>query len=143
MRVDARVESQASTPLPLTDARRVLVPLNLAPETIAPPTQGQTARFGGETMGTTWSVQCVLPESLAHVEIDRAIRAVLDEVVAQMSNWRDDSDISRFNRAAAASWVTLPQPCFEVVHTALDVARQSGGAYDPSAGPLVDLWRAS
>nr|WP_230413064.1 FAD:protein FMN transferase [Paraburkholderia antibiotica] len=110
-------------------------------------------------MGTSWSVRCVVPvdtttevaadpvddavqqrDASLDTTLDTAIRAVLDDVVAQMSNWRDDSDVSRFNQAAAGSWVSVPPACFEVVEAALAVACESGGAYDPSAGPLVDLW---
>jgi thiamine biosynthesis lipoprotein len=126
---------------------RVLVPGHLDANALAPMRGGRIASFAGETMGTTWTVLCVLPPgdvddtpSLRQRALDAAIRAVLDDVVAQMSNWRVDSDISRFNRAAAGDWVALPPACFDVVETALAVARDSGGAYDPSAGPLVDLW---
>lgn len=126
---------------------RVLVPGRLDANALAPLREGRIASFAGETMGTTWTVLCVLPPgdvgdapTAKQCVLEAAIRAVLDAVVAQMSNWRADSDISRFNRAAAGAWVALPPACFEVVQAALAVARESGGAYDPSAGPLVDLW---
>ena len=64
----------------------------------------------------------------------------LDMVVAQMSTWEADSDISRYNRAGAGSWQALPRPFFDVLRCALEVAEASGGAYDPTIGPLVDLW---
>lgn len=134
-------------PPPRADAEhepRVLVPAALDVLARSPLRSGRLAQFGGETMGTTWSVSGVLPadrESGRPDEaIDAAIRAVLDDVVAQMSNWRADSDISRFNQASAASWVDMPASCFDVVEAALAVARESGGAYDPGAGALVDLW---
>lgn len=126
---------------------RVLVPSHLDTNALVPMREGRVASFAGETMGTTWTVLCVLPPGDVGAlpgpqqrALDAAIRAALDDVVAQMSNWRADSDISRFNRAAAGAWVALPPACFEVVEAALAVARESGGAYDPSAGPLVDLW---
>lgn len=102
------------------------------------------ARFGGATMGTTWTVQCMLPIGACTDGRDAAllvaIEAVLDDVIAQMSNWRADSAISGFNCARAQTWVALPGACFAVVEAALAVARASGGAYDPTIGPLVDLW---
>jgi FAD:protein FMN transferase len=134
-----------------TNGPRVLVPGRLDASALEPVRGGRIASFTGETMGTTWTVLCVLPPgegergeqaqpSPRERALGTAIRGVLDEVVAQMSNWRDDSDISRFNRAEAGAWVALPPACFAVVEAALAVARESGGAYDPSAGPLVDLW---
>lgn len=143
---------------------RVLVPARLDAGALAPLRDGRIASYSGETMGTTWSVLCVrprasggdagdaalsnalpdavsdaLPDALSDA-LPGTIRAVLDDIVAQMSNWRADSAISRYNRAPAGAWMTLPHACFDVVSAALEVARESGGAYDPSAGPLVDLW---
>ncbi|WP_137928126.1 FAD:protein FMN transferase [Cupriavidus sp. 2SB] len=118
---------------------RVLIPVALA----APPPsvpQGQVRQWHGETMGTTWTVSAVLPANRHGDEIDAGIRAVLDNVIAEMSNWSETSDLSRFNRADGDSWVTLPQNAFIVLQAALQVARDSGGAFDPTAGPLVNLW---
>jgi thiamine biosynthesis lipoprotein len=97
-------------------------------------------RFEGETMGTTWSVNAVLPEGADERAIERGIQAELDGVVAQMSTYDDDSDLSRFNRAPAGTWQALPAGFFTVLQYALSVARDSGGAYDPTVGPLVNLW---
>jgi FAD:protein FMN transferase len=131
--------------------RRVLVPSQLVPGGIATAASGRVACFGGDTMGTTWSAQCVIRSAECRQNaidlirdqdqtIDAAIRSVLDSVIAEMSNWQDDSDISRFNCAPAGSWVALPGACFDVVETALNVARLTGGAFDPCAGPLINLW---
>lgn len=123
---------------------RVLVPIALSAPPPSPAPEGQVRRWAGQTMGTTWSVSAVLaPGQWARERadgIEAGIRAVLDGVIAQMSNWTDASDLSRFNHAPADSWVTLPDDCFAVLQAALQTARDSGGAYDPTAGPLVDLW---
>jgi thiamine biosynthesis lipoprotein len=99
--------------------------------------------LGGPTMGTRWSVKFWHPIgtlSPSHVVLREAIDAVLATVVRQMSPWEPDSDISRFNRAAAGQWLALPEPFFTVLHSSLALARDSGGAYDPTVGPVVDLW---
>ncbi|ALS62699.1 FAD:protein FMN transferase [Pandoraea norimbergensis] len=136
------------TPLDLSvDARyepRVLVPLQMTSAGVQPHVGGRLRHLAGQTMGTTWSVAYVQPSDVADTSddggTDACIRAVLARVDAQMSNWREDSDISAFNRADAGQWIELPDEAFHVLETALRVARESGGAYDPSAGPLVDLW---
>jgi len=136
------------TPLDLSATARheprVLVPLQMTSAGVQPHAGGRLKHLAGQTMGTTWSVAYVQPPDVANAleqaGIDESIRAVLARVDAQMSNWRDDSDISAFNRAAAGQWIALPDDAFHVLETALRVARESGGAYDPSAGPLVDLW---
>lgn len=129
---------------PAFAARRVLVPLRFD----APPSLPEGAvvlhRCGGQTMGTTWSVRCLIADDHGKegeaAAIAAGIEALLAQIVAQMSNWLDDSDIGRFNGAPAGSWLPLPPACFSVLQAALAVARDSGGAYDPSAGPLVSLW---
>ncbi len=98
------------------------------------------ATLGGQTMGTTWSVRL-----LAHARADlhalhAGIQAQLDRVVAQMSTWEARSDISRYRDATAGSWIALPEEFATVLDCALEVAAASYGAFDPTLGPLVDLW---
>ncbi|MFC4521837.1 FAD:protein FMN transferase [Cupriavidus pinatubonensis] len=119
---------------------RVLIPPTLSAPPVPPGAQTRAQRWSGETMGTTWSVVAMLVQEADADALEQGIRAVLDSVIAQMSNWEADSDVSRFNRAPADTWVALPADCVRVLACALQVARDSGGAYDPSAGPLVDLW---
>lgn len=106
------------------------------PATIVP---ANIDTLAGETMGTTWCVKLVAPRAALHALHD-GIQAQLDRVVAQMSTWLADSDLSRFNRAAAGSWVALPEELFTVLRCALEIAEASDGAFDPTVGPLVDLW---
>lgn len=119
---------------------RLLIPVALSADPPSPVSQGRVRQWAGETMGTTWSVSAVLGPGQPSGDVEAGIRTVLDGVIAQMSNWAGASDVSRFNQAAADSWVTLPADCFAVLQAALQTARDSGGAYDPTAGPLVDLW---
>ncbi len=116
-------------------SRRVLIPLDLDPR---PPAGGHVHELAGETMGTTWSVRFVrdhVPAGLA-----AGIRQVLARVVAQMSTWEPDSDLSRFNTAPAGTWHPLPIDLFTVMARALETADESGGAFDPTIGPVVNLW---
>ena len=91
-------------------------------------------------MGTTWSVRLVAaPEADLH-RLHAGVQQRLDAVVAEMSNWEADSDISRYNRAAAGSWHRLPPAFAQVMHAALEIADASRGAFDPTLGALVDAW---
>lgn len=91
-------------------------------------------------MGTTWSVKLVAPPRSDLHRLHAGIQAQLDRVVAQMSNWEHDSDLSRYNAAPAGSWHELPDDFWTVLSCALKIAHASGGAYDPTVGPLVDGW---
>lgn len=98
-----------------------------------------SAALAGATMGTTWSARLALPRGRTEAAARHAIQTALDEVVAQMSTWEPDSDITRYNRAATG-WQTLPAGFFHVLSHALALAEDSGGAYDPTVGPLVNAW---
>src|SRR5690606_3960495 len=54
----------------------------------------------GETMGTRWRVDLVAPRDMLLHPLHAALQARLDAIVAQMSTWRDDSDLMRYNRGA-------------------------------------------
>jgi len=120
--------------------RRVLVPLHVP--AVAPLTRRAAGivSLGGETMGTTWSVKLVAANADAGDAILRIVQAELARVIAQMSQWEPQSDISRFNRAAAGSWHQLPDEFFYVLRTALALAHETGGAYDPTIGALSEIW---
>ena len=97
-------------------------------------------RWAGATMGTTWSVTIAAPRDCDQAPLSAGIQAQLDDVVAQMSNWDADSDISRFNRTPPGTWQSLPPAFAHVLAAGLDVASASSGAFDPAIGRLVDNW---
>lgn len=87
-------------------------------------------------MGTSWSARIVD----AGPNAEAGIRTVLDRIIARMSHWEPDSDLSRFNRAAAGAWQQLDPELSRVLGAGLSVATASNGAFDPAMGELVDLW---
>ncbi|MDQ1832539.1 FAD:protein FMN transferase [Massilia scottii] len=117
--------------------RRVLVPLAIAPA--LPPRESTLHELGGSTMGTSWSARVMAPGGAAAALLE-GLQRQLDLVVAQMSHWERDSNLSRFNSAPAGNWHRLPDEFFTVLSYALELAEASGGAYDPCAGALVDAW---
>lgn len=87
-------------------------------------------------MGTSWSARIVdAPPGSAE-----AIETVLSRIIAQMSNWEAASDISRFNAAPIGEWMPLPADMAQVLRAGLDMARLSGGAFDPAVGRIVAQW---
>ena len=87
-------------------------------------------------MGTSWSVRIADAPS----GCEDTIRDVLARIIAQMSNWEAGSDISRFNRSRIGQWVSLPADLMTVLRAGIDMAKLSGGAFDPAVGRLVDSW---
>jgi thiamine biosynthesis lipoprotein len=72
--------------------------------------------------------------------IYREIFSRFREIEAMMSANSADSDISAINNGAGMTPVKVHPEVLDVVESALRYAELSGGAFDPSVGPLVKLW---
>ena len=95
----------------------------------------------GATMGTAYSVKVARPPARLDAEnLEAGVEAVLERVNASMSNWRDDAEISQFNHSSTTGWVPVSAELAEVVAAAQEVSRASGGAFDVTVAPLVELW---
>ncbi|MEL1263677.1 FAD:protein FMN transferase [Pseudoxanthomonas putridarboris] len=94
----------------------------------------------GQTMGTSWSVQLVASRGTDLRALHDGVQGCLDRLVAQMSTWEAESDISRYNRSPAGEWWPLQDEFRHVLRAALEIASASGGAYDPTISPLVAAW---
>jgi len=98
-------------------------------------------RWQGLTMGTVWSLRLAPPLPRDRFQPLLAdIEAILESVNAQMSVWREDSEISRFNRADAQVTVPISAAFAKTVEEALKISDRTGGAFDPTLQPLIDLW---
>jgi thiamine biosynthesis lipoprotein len=95
------------------------------------------AAIEGRAFGTRWRM--VADDAGALDALGPRIAALFDEVDRQMSPWRPDSALSRFNGAAAGRHAAGDE-LLHVTRAALDLARQTGGAFDPTVGPLVARW---
>ncbi len=74
---------------------------------------------------------------------DAAARAAYQRIADLeqiLSDWRPQSEVRRLANQAG-SWVAVSPALFEVVTRAVAMSRASGGAFDPTVGPLVALWR--
>lgn len=59
---------------------------------------------------------------------------------AQLSHYRDDSDVARLNALAAREWVRVEPELFRLLELCARISRETGGAFDITAGPLVKAW---
>jgi len=99
--------------------------------------------LAGAAMGTTYRVVLAGEHpDLARGELHREIEAVLGRIDHAASSWRDDSDVSRFNRAAAGAWVAVSEDLARIVTIARRVHAETDGAFDITVEPLTRLWQA-
>jgi thiamine biosynthesis lipoprotein len=76
----------------------------------------------------------------APADLAEQIDEVLDVVDLAMSTYKAESELSLFNRLPAGQEARASQELWTVLHTSRQIWQQSAGAFDPSVGPLVDLW---
>lgn len=130
-------------PLADTDGEEVaelLLPPRLDPDRVRPLQNGRALTLSGETMGTGWSLSAVVPPEISDTQIAQALEQRFAMVIAQMSQWEPESEISRFNRAAPGTSLSLSRPFAHVLDCALVLAQVSDGAFDPTLGAASDLW---
>ncbi len=72
-----------------------------------------------------------------------AAEAALRSVEARMSSWIDASEISRLNRAKEGELTPLSAESRFVLAEARRLHAATGGAFDATCRPLIELWRAA
>lgn len=76
----------------------------------------------------------------------QAVRAAFRRVVKLediLSHFRPQSELRRLEAAPAREWVEVSPELFGVLVRGLEVARATEGGFDPTVGPLVELWRGA
>ena len=116
--------------------------LGLADELQAPPASSSAPvmlRFARRAMATTFEV--ILPFDAT--EANERAQAVLDEIdrlEAQLTVYRDSSEVSRLNARAAHHPVRVEANLFDLLTLAERIHRDTGGAFDISVGALIKTW---
>ena len=101
----------------------------------------QPLTFGGPTMGTHYRVSIAKASDTVELpDLKRDVESLLAEIDRQMSTYRPDSELSRFNQASADEWFPVSAATAEVVSAAQEISEKTQGALDVTVGPLVRLW---
>lgn len=95
----------------------------------------------GKTMGTTYSVKYIdQAAGQSKEQIHANIDSVLVLVNSEMSTYIPSSEISRFNSFRDTTWFDVSEDFVIVLRQAEYIADVSGGYFDPTIEPLVNLW---
>ena len=108
---------------------------------VAPPS-GPTVRLGTKAMACDFHV-------ILNDGPDRAVEtwhasdalSLLHELEAQMTVYREQSELLAINRWAGERSVRVEERLFELLARAKAIAQETDGAYDPTSMPLIRLWR--
>ena len=96
-------------------------------------------RFSRQAMATTFEV--IFPfgtrdaQSLADAALDE-----IDRLEAQLTVYRDNSEISRLNAEAARAPVVVQDNLFHLLGRAQHLHQQTEGAFDVAVGALIKAW---
>src|SRR5690606_39246572 len=64
----------------------------------------------------------------------------LNQIEKWLSEWIEDSQLSKVNHAAGAQAISVNENLYELIKFSLDVARNSHGYFDPSFNALWGLY---
>src|SRR5262245_18538998 len=110
-----------------------------SPEGPAPGDEGALVRLARRAMATTFEVflPCGTPDA-----IEAASDALdeIDRLEAQLTVYRDTSEVSQLNRRAPAEWVPVEPGLFGLLQLAKRLHAETEGAFDISVGALIKAW---
>jgi thiamine biosynthesis lipoprotein len=99
-------------------------------------------QLSGLTMGTSYKLQLAhIPEQLSLPEIEASVAELLftmDKLI--FSTYAEDSELSRLNRHPVDQPFAASEDLIVVLDMAQTISEQTGGAFDVTVGPLVNLW---
>ncbi|RAJ97747.1 thiamine biosynthesis lipoprotein [Larkinella arboricola] len=108
-------------------------------------TQAQSLKrytFDRGLFGTEYRKVFYAPDDSTAQRVRRAVDARMDSLNGVMSDYLDGSEINRLSATAGSGqWVSVSPYLYDVLLKAVLMARKSDGLYDPTIGPLSQLWR--
>lgn len=96
-------------------------------------------RFGRRAMATTFELIVPFGTSRAQEMAESALASV-DRLEAQLTVYRDDSEVSYLNRRAAQEPVAVSENLYHLLRLCRVLHGQTEGAFDVAIGALVKAW---
>ncbi|MEY4684692.1 MAG: hypothetical protein RLZ25_1151 [Pseudomonadota bacterium] len=101
----------------------------------------EVREFSGQQQGTTYHIKVVIdPAKTSEKTILALIEAIFARVDLAVSNYRDDSELSRFNHQKSTAWVPVSAELAYLTSLAREVSDKTQGCFDLTIKPLFDLW---
>ncbi len=105
-----------------------------------PPQESQTFSRQLYLMGTLCSLTAKGRDRTSELgRLERFVE-VLEDAESELSTWRDDSPWSRFNVAPVGEAKSLSPAMCRLFTQLFQWSLETGGAFDPAIGPLIDAW---
>jgi thiamine biosynthesis lipoprotein len=94
-------------------------------------------------LGTFVAIRAAAPDEDAGRETVEGATELIKNLEKRLSRFEDESDVSAINRAAAGEGVPVSDETIEVLLKAAEISESTGGAFDVTVAPLVELWKAA
>ena len=94
----------------------------------------------GKTMGTSYMVKYWASTDFNPRKITSNINVRLNEINKEVSTWNKESDIVKFNKSQNTKWVKVKPFFAKMVLLSGDLCAKTGGMFDISISPLIDMW---
>ena len=92
-------------------------------------------------MGTVLELLLVAESPAEARAVADEVFALVEDLEAELSSWRPRSAVARLNASAGQGLRRVPPPVHRALREALRATTLTRGAFDPTVGPLVELWR--
>ena len=97
--------------------------------------------FQGNRQGTTYHIKVVMEAGSPEKErVEKRVNEIFDRIDLDLSTYREDSEISRFNSMKSTEWISLSPTVVALSALAGEVSRKTSGCFDLTIKPLFDLW---
>jgi len=94
-------------------------------------------------MDTFCSITVVSPSKERAQEAIKAGFAEIKRLEHLLNYFSPDSEVTAINKAAGIRPVKVSRDTLDVIKKAIEVAQMTGGAFDPTVGPVIKLWKFS
>lgn len=105
------------------------------------PSRAQQFSFSEPKMGTIFNITIDGPDSLTARKAAYKAFARIDQINLALSDYSEQSETWQLNATSPANWVAVSEDLGEVLKMSKAISEQTFGAFDPTIGALVQLWR--
>jgi len=110
------------------------------PQQPQPPEARETLRLETRAMACDFAV-VMNTDARGYVPAASEALQRIHALESLMTVYREDSELSKINARAVHAPVPVDPVLFEVLSLARRIAEHTGGAFDPTSGPLIALWK--
>jgi thiamine biosynthesis lipoprotein len=97
--------------------------------------------FSHPQMGTLFQIIVFGKDSILVKKAVNAAFARIDSLNAHLSDYLENSEISRLPKIATKKWIQVSSDMWNLLSASQLISQQSNGAFDITIGPLSKLWR--